>query len=563
MLRYALYARKSNDDRKVTEKSIGEQVAECMHVAAELGLEIMWRAEESKSAMRPGQRPQFTELLRKIERGNIDAILCWHLNRLVRNMEEGGKLVQLVADGKIKEIRTPHGIYRTGESIWQVVIEAASATQYSLDQRNLVNRALMGNFKSGGCNYRALPGYRNERDPINPKKGIVVPDGEQFTFVRSAWEMFLQGTFNVTQIHKYLRDQTGFRYRQTLNLPSRPLSYSGVYFLLRNPFYAGFVKHKGELQQGRHVPMVTVDEFVRAQDLLNSRSFRAKPYREHAFTGLMTCGYCSQAITAETKRLKNGTLWEVYHCSDSYEKCTQRGMSKEQVDRFLTDHLRSLQFDQEVLQIVFRELREAVDARASRSILSAEHAAALVDEAKAKLERLDAMWLENLLTDEERYKILERKIRQEIEQATLAEEQHRSVLQRQHLNLRRAEIVFRRIKHEADAIHPKQKKALLKAVGDVTFYGREKNIFLSLAPILSGIVQFATRRIASLEPLIVGSESQHKTTPEEPFYVGGAKQNQLEHEGVEELLSMVIESLAGPLLPDLSDDPSGQLSRDR
>jgi DNA invertase Pin-like site-specific DNA recombinase len=92
VLRYALYARKSDDDTKVTEKSIGEQVAVLLGMAQTQGLPVVATYEESSSAKTPGKRPLFTRLLRQIEHGEVNALLCWHVNRLARNMEEGGKL---------------------------------------------------------------------------------------------------------------------------------------------------------------------------------------------------------------------------------------------------------------------------------------------------------------------------------------------------------------------------------------------------------------------------------------------------------------------------------------
>src|SRR6266700_3805987 len=103
-------------------------------------------------------------MIKLVREGTIDAIICWHVNRLVRNMEEGGELVQLMVDGLLKEVRTPHAVYRSKESIWPIVVEAASATQSSIDNRLTVVRSMEGNFRAGGWNHKAPPGYRNVRD---------------------------------------------------------------------------------------------------------------------------------------------------------------------------------------------------------------------------------------------------------------------------------------------------------------------------------------------------------------------------------------------------------------
>src|SRR5579863_7612368 len=184
MFRYAIYARKSDDDTSVTEKSIGEQLLEADRIATQSSLQVLWRKTESKSAKIPDVRPVWKELVCLIEAGSIDSIICWHINRLVRNMKEGGHLVQLLIDGKIKEIRTPHACYRSGDNILPIVLEAAQATQYSLDLTNTVKRSMAGNFKAGGCNHRTRPGYFNARDPLNRKRGVVERDGHRFELIR-------------------------------------------------------------------------------------------------------------------------------------------------------------------------------------------------------------------------------------------------------------------------------------------------------------------------------------------------------------------------------------------
>src|SRR5579884_4562669 len=82
-----IYARKSHEDKKHTEKSIRDQVNEWKDRAQQDGLFIARTIEESKSAMKPHQRPYFTEMLQLIRDKEIDGILCWHINRLVRSEE--------------------------------------------------------------------------------------------------------------------------------------------------------------------------------------------------------------------------------------------------------------------------------------------------------------------------------------------------------------------------------------------------------------------------------------------------------------------------------------------
>src|SRR5205085_2283722 len=52
-------------------------------------------------------RKLFNEMVRMIERGEANAILVWHPNRLSRNSVDTGLLIYLMDEGKLLEIRTP------------------------------------------------------------------------------------------------------------------------------------------------------------------------------------------------------------------------------------------------------------------------------------------------------------------------------------------------------------------------------------------------------------------------------------------------------------------------
>ena len=527
MLRYGLYTRKSHDDKKITEKSIREQVAEGRLLAEREGLRILWQAEESKSALVPRVRPRYAKLIRLIRNGQIDGIICWHINRLVRNMDEGGELVQLLIEGKIQEIRTPNSVYRSGDNILPLVLEAANATQSSLDLRNIVKRSHDGNFRLGGWNHKALPGYRNVRDSLNSKRGQIDSDPTRYALIRKAWELMLTGSVTKQDVFVALK-QWGYRVRATLNLPERPLSYPAVAEMFRNPFYAGFVRERGMTVKGRHQPMVTPEEFQRVQLLLNRRSFTAKRRHFHAFTGLMKCAYCGQQITAECKKLKNGTDWRVYHCSDSYERCTQQGIAADKVDEHLKALFASVHIHPDALDIAasdirrsLKEQRQPFEARRNAQ----EQALKALEE---RLARLADMWLSGLITDPARYKELESDLVTKKQEALLAlagpSDAYTQALQ----NLNHAVAYLKTGHLRFLSAPPERKRPIIQGLGSFHFFGREKRIELTIRPLLREIVDFAKETGRSLEHSKTGSQKQNRAAFEKQLCLGRTERSRLE-----------------------------------
>src|SRR3989344_6082412 len=103
-IKYFEYTRKSSEGEDRQVQSIERQHEENQKTISRYGLEVIDSFSESRSAKMPNNRPAFTEMIRRIEKGEANGIICWHLNRLSRNPMESGILQQLLADGKIQSI---------------------------------------------------------------------------------------------------------------------------------------------------------------------------------------------------------------------------------------------------------------------------------------------------------------------------------------------------------------------------------------------------------------------------------------------------------------------------
>src|SRR4051794_10942590 len=104
--KYFLYARKSTDTEDKQARSIDDQLAELRDFAQRLGLLVTETFIERRTAKIPG-RPIFNAMLERIEKGEADAILAWHPDRLSRNSIDGGRLIYLVDREVIRDLKFP------------------------------------------------------------------------------------------------------------------------------------------------------------------------------------------------------------------------------------------------------------------------------------------------------------------------------------------------------------------------------------------------------------------------------------------------------------------------
>src|SRR5579862_4499592 len=116
------------------------------------------------------------------------------------------------------------------------------------------------------------------------------------------------------RIWEIATDDWGLRTPKRKRMGGQPISLSSVYKVLTNPFYAGVIQSGGKSFPGKHRPMITTDDFERVQALLGRPGVPRKT-RVFAYTGMMRCGECGCAITAEEKTNRFGSRYTYYHCT--------------------------------------------------------------------------------------------------------------------------------------------------------------------------------------------------------------------------------------------------------
>jgi DNA invertase Pin-like site-specific DNA recombinase len=134
-IKYFIYARKSSESEDRQVQSIDDQINKLKEIADTLNLEIKKTYTESKSAKKPDNRPLFSEMLQRIENGEAQGILCWHINRLSRNPIDSGKISWLLQQGIIKSIQTTEKQYLPDDNVILFNVETGSANQFILDLR--------------------------------------------------------------------------------------------------------------------------------------------------------------------------------------------------------------------------------------------------------------------------------------------------------------------------------------------------------------------------------------------------------------------------------------------
>ncbi len=331
-VKYCLYARKSTESEERQVLSIDSQIKEMLQMAEREGLEIVTMKRESHSAKETGQRPIFNEIIEELRQEKFNGILTWAPDRISRNAGDLGKIVDLMDSGKLHEIRTYGQRFTNSPSEKFLLMILGSQAKLENDNRGInVKRGLRTRAEMGLWAGMAPLGYLNQNRM--DKKCQVIIDPLRGPVVKRMFEKVAYEKYSGRRIYNWLKFELNFYTRG-----NKPLTLSGIYRLLENPFYYGVFEKplkSGNWYQGKHEPLITQELFEKAKAQLKRDNIQ-RENKEFAFTKLFTCGYCGSGISAEEKwkQLKNGTdaRYIYYSCSRARDRnCKNKYIREEEL----------------------------------------------------------------------------------------------------------------------------------------------------------------------------------------------------------------------------------------
>ena len=303
-VKYCLYARKSTEQEDKQVLSIDSQIREMEKLAITEGLEIVTRKQESHSAKEAGQRPVFEEIISEIKQRKFDGILTWAPERISRNAGDLGRIVDLMDQGLLTEIRTYGGQKFTNNPNEKFLLMILGSQAKLENDNKVINvtRGLRARAMMGLRPSVAPTGYLNSKNKdekcqvhVDPKCGPVIKE----IFEKVAYE-----NYSGRKIFRWLKE-IDFKNRN-----GNYVTLGNIYRILRMTFYYGVFEYpekSGEWYNGKHAPLITKELFDLVQEKIKVEKKKAYG-REFAFTKILHCAYCDSGITAgeKIKELKDG-----------------------------------------------------------------------------------------------------------------------------------------------------------------------------------------------------------------------------------------------------------------
>ena len=360
-VKYCLYARKSTEQDELQALSIDSQIKEMEIMAQQEGLSIVEIRKESHSAKDSGQRPIFNSLIDDIRLGRFTGLICWAPDRLSRNAGDLGRIVDLMDQGLLHDIRT-HGQRFTNspnEKFLLMILGSQAKLENDHKGEN-VKRGLRAKCQQGFRPGVPPLGYLHDKYADKGKKRVLV-DPERAPIIIQIFEKVAYDNWSGRDVLKWLNYEMDFKTRS-----GKRISLSRIYTILKDTYYHGEFEYpigSSNWYQGAYDPIITKDLYLKAKANLLAPPRRHPGTNEFSFTNLFTCGNCGSGICAEEKfkHQKNGNThrYVYYHCTRGKDRdCKEKAIREEELIKQLGEIIDKVDLDQSGLK---KKLKDEIE----------------------------------------------------------------------------------------------------------------------------------------------------------------------------------------------------------
>ncbi len=314
----ALYVRVSTNIQVEEGESLEEQVKRLENFCKFKGWKNYRIYREEGWSGKDTKRPEFLRMMRDIHRGEINTVIVKRIDRLSRSIIDFENIYRVFEEKGVDLISLQENFDTStalGRGVIRIVLVFAQLEREQAAERTtdiMAFRAREGLFNGGYPRLGYDIDYENKR---------LVPNESEIPIVREAFEKYYEfGSLSKTAQYLNLK---GYRTKRWISKKGiihggRKFTKNSVSRLLRDPIYAGKIRYKGIIYQGKHEAIVDKDLFNAVQSILNANNMTKTGFREGTdvflLKGLVRCGSCRSMMSPSYSTSK-GRKYYYYRCT--------------------------------------------------------------------------------------------------------------------------------------------------------------------------------------------------------------------------------------------------------
>ncbi|MBV8977713.1 MAG: recombinase family protein [Alphaproteobacteria bacterium] len=326
---YFAYTRVSTVKQGERGVSLVEQRSAIEAYAAKNGLAIAKWIEEMETAAHQGRRA-FSRMLSEIRAGKAQGLIIHKIDRSARNLRDWADIADLIDRGvDVRFVSDNFDLASTGGRLSADIIAAVSAS-YIRNLREEVKKGMYGRLKQGLYPWAAPWGYLNQG---GGKVKIIDPNTGPL--IKQLFERYGSNTVSLRTISRQMYEK-GLRTKS-----GKPLSFTTISAILRNPFYCGVIKlrNKGDTYAGIHEPLISKALYDRVQAIIDGKSAPKAKKHQFLFRQMVNCASCNRRmLTGESQKGHS-----YYRCHA--ENCGGMSWSEAKLEQAILNQLRRVRFD--------------------------------------------------------------------------------------------------------------------------------------------------------------------------------------------------------------------------
>jgi site-specific DNA recombinase len=372
ILKCAIYTRKSTEDGLLQEfNSLDAQYEACAAYALSQRHEgwtmVPERYDDGGFSGGNMDRPALQRLLADVASGKVDIILLYKIDRLTRSLADFAKIVEVLDKAGASFVSITQSFNTTtsmGRLTLNMMLSFAQFEREVTGER--IRDKIAASKRKGMWMGGPVPlGYA-----VDNRKLVVVP--EEAELVREIMQRYLK----VPSVPVLAEELNAEGYRTKVqNRTSGPhrggciFRRGTLYHLLANPIYRGKIVHKGELFEGEHEAIVSLELWEDVQATLRAKSSgsskRSRFAQPSLLVGLLTDGE-GRAMTP-THAVKPGKRYRYYVTrQDQLDGEPAWRVSAHDIEKLVCDRVAGLLTDQQSML----ELAANGDAQSARRMLA-------------------------------------------------------------------------------------------------------------------------------------------------------------------------------------------------